>query len=137
MSDGTIVSFEEDEAITVARVEAASVLDALNVDQFGKEVQEYVRDHQGIHLLVDFQKVEYLSSAVLTALLRIKRAIAEGQGTMRLCALAKEIREVFELTNLDQIFVIDENRKKALPRYKRAIELAQQEEAWKGDHEGI
>ncbi|HIJ66448.1 MAG TPA: STAS domain-containing protein [Candidatus Hydrogenedentes bacterium] len=135
MHDGSIVSFREDEGIAVATVEAASVLDALNVDQFGKEVQKYVRGNRGIHLLLDFQKVEYLSSAVLTELLRIKKAIAEMQGTMRLCALTKEIRKVFEITNLDQIFVIDHNVETALPRYRRALQVAAQEETWKQLHE--
>ena len=135
MSDDPIVGFEEHGPITVGCVQSASVLDAMNVAQFGKEVQEHIRQRQGINLLLDFEKVEYLSSAVLTELLRIKRTIVEVQGTLRLCALNKEILKVFEITNLDRIFTIYENVGTALSRYERSIQVAEQEEAWERQHE--
>ena len=127
-----MVRFVYDEPITVGTVESATVLDAVNVSQFGKEVQVYLKDHAGIHLLLDFGNVEYLSSAVLTELLRIKKVIAEGKGTMRLCSLTAEIRKVFEITNLDQVFPIEQDRESAMPRYMRAIQVAQQEANWGG-----
>jgi len=125
-----MVSFDYDEPVTVATVKTATVLDAVKVNQFGQEGQDYVKSHQGIHLLLDFRNVEYLSSAVLTELIRIKKAVAEGKGTLRLCALTAEIRKVFEITNLDQVFPIEVDRDTAMPRYMRSVHVAQQEANW-------
>lgn len=131
MSEGSIVSFEASGPVTVATVRTTSVLDAANVGQFGHELQKQVRAHPGTHLLLDFERVEYLSSAVLTELLRTKKALAETKGTIRLCALTAEIKKVFEITNLDQIFPIETDLESALPRYLRAIKVAQEEANWK------
>jgi anti-anti-sigma factor len=132
MSEEAMVQFDYDEPITVATVKSATVLDAVNVTQFGQEVQAYLKKHNAIHLLLDFRNVEYLSSAVLTELLRIKKTVAEHKGTVRLCALTANIRKVFEITNLDKVFPIEPNRETAIPRYMRAVQVAQQEATWDG-----
>ena len=69
MNDVDLVEFTERGAITVGVVQAGSVLDALNVAQFGASVLTYVKQHAGLRLLLDFHNVGYLSSAVLTELL--------------------------------------------------------------------
>lgn len=132
MSEEAMVQFDYDEPITVATVKTATVLDAVNVTQFGQEVQEYLKEHNGIHLLLDFRNVEYLSSAVLTELLRIKKTVSEHNGTLRLCALTANIRKIFEITNLDKVFPIEPNRETAIPRFVRAVQVAQQEATWDG-----
>ncbi len=130
MSEETIVQFEKNGKITIACVTSASVLDALNVDQFGKEVLDHVRNNPNTNLLLDFQQVDYLSSAVLTELLRTRKAQSEVGGNVRLCSLNEDIRKVFEITNLDQIFVIEPDKETALTRYKRSLDVAEREQTW-------
>jgi anti-anti-sigma factor len=130
MSEETLVKFEQHDEITVGTVYASSVLDAMNVNLFGKEVLEHVRDKRGIRLLLDFHKVEYLSSAVLTELLRISQACKENGGDVRLCSLNKDIRKVFEITNLDKMFTIYGPADEAVPRYKRSLAIEAEEGAW-------
>jgi anti-anti-sigma regulatory factor len=74
MSDESLLVFENHGRIVEGRIQAASVLDALNVARFGAEVLGLVKAHPGINLLLDFTHVDYLSSAVLTELLRIHEA---------------------------------------------------------------
>lgn len=130
MSQESLVKFEQHDEITVGTVYASSVLDAMNVSLFGKEVLEHVRDRRGIRLLLDFHKVEYLSSAVLTELLRISQACKENGGDVRLCGLNKDIRKVFEITNLDKMFTIYGPVEEAVSRYKRSLAVEAEEGAW-------
>lgn len=131
MTKGPVMKFEDFGEITVATIRAAKVLDALNVTEFGQEVLEYVKDHPETHMLIDFQYVHYLSSAVLTELLRIKEALETKKGALRLCNLNADIRRVFEITNLDQVFIIyDGDTEACVERYKRALQLEAEEEAW-------
>lgn len=130
MSD-SLVKFDERGLITVGHIHATSVLDAMNVSQFGQEVIGYVKQHAGLHLLLDFGRVEYLSSAVLTELLRISQACKEVGGSLRLCCLSNDIRKVFEITNLDRMFTIySGSTDDAVIKYARSLAVEAEEEAW-------
>lgn len=129
-----MVRFYKKGRITVGAIHSSSVLSMLNVMEFGKTVLQYVSIHPGIHLLLDFEEVSYLSSAVLNELLRINKAIQESQGNLRLCGISPTIKEIFTITNLDQIFNIHgEPVDKDIVRYERALAVAQEAEAWEDD----
>jgi anti-sigma B factor antagonist len=125
-----MVEFEERGRITVAHIRSADVLDELNVGQFGAELLGFAKANPNANLLLDFAEVKYLSSAVLTELLRVKRALASGEGNLRLAGLKPEIRKVFEITNLDKIMTIHPDVDSAVPRYERSLDIAQEEESW-------
>ncbi|MBI4556173.1 MAG: STAS domain-containing protein [Candidatus Hydrogenedentes bacterium] len=130
MNNEAMMTFEEYGKLTVGTIQKASVLDALNVTRFGEEVLGHVKAHPGVNLMLDFHRVDYLSSAVLTELLRINEAVREAQGTLRLCSLNEDIRKVFEITNLNKILIIYDALEDALRRYARSLEVAAQEDAW-------
>ena len=130
MNDTPLVTFETIGSITVGRIGAASVLDAVNVTQFGNEVLEFVKNRPGINLMLDFVHVDYLSSAVLTELLRINQVIQKGRGNLRLCGLKPDVHKVFEITNLDKVFTIYGESAQALKRFERSLEVAEQEDMW-------
>ncbi|GMW02936.1 MAG: hypothetical protein AMXMBFR84_40720 [Candidatus Hydrogenedentota bacterium] len=125
-----IVEFSERGVITIGDIQAASVLDALNVDQFGKEVLAHVHANPGINLLLNFEKVEYLSSAVLTELIRINQACTETGGHVRLCALNSNVKKVFEITNLDKFFVVYDEAEGAVKRFARSLAIEADEQSW-------
>jgi anti-anti-sigma factor len=125
-----LVSFQQQGEITEGIILSPSVLDSLNVSQFGNEVIAYVQGHPRVNLLLNFERVNYLSSAVLTELLRINEAVQEGDGHLRLCALNKDIHKVFEITNLDKIFVIYGAPDEAQERFVRSLQVEAQEESW-------
>ncbi len=127
-----LVEFELVGRITIGTIRTSSVLSAINVAEFGNEVLDYIKGHPGLILLLNFENVDYLSSAVLTELLRINKAITETAGRLHLCAVSAVIREVFEITNLDRIFVIhSEGRESGIKRLERSLEVAEKEAAWK------
>ncbi len=130
MSEQSLVVFSEDPPITIGRIRAASVLDAINVTNFGSDLANYVEKHPGLYLLLDFEDVDYLSSAVLTELLRINKLITESGGLFRLCALNPDIRKVFEITNLDKLFVIYESLDDGVRKFKRSLDIEAQQSAW-------
>lgn len=130
MAQEQAVSFKESGPISVGIIQTPSVLDALNVTQFGNEVLSHIHGRPGINLLLDFERVNYLSSAVLTELLRINEAVQEAGGRLRLCALNQDIRKVFEITNLDRIFVIYGAPDEAEERFRRSLQVEEQEETW-------
>jgi anti-sigma B factor antagonist len=126
-----LIDYTQIGRITVAVIRASSVLSALNVVEFGNELLSRVREHPGLNLLLNFEHVDYLSSAVLTELLRVNRAVQEGQGRLRLCGISPTIREIFEITNLNKLFSIhDDDLETSVKRFERALDIEAEEAAW-------
>ncbi|HOE65429.1 MAG TPA: STAS domain-containing protein [Candidatus Hydrogenedentes bacterium] len=130
MSDPSILVFESHGRIVEGRIQATSVLDAMNVARFGAEAIGFIKTHAGVNLLLDFTQVDYLSSAVLTELLRIHETIKTVNGSLRLCGMNPDIQKVFEITNLNKVFTLYGSRKDAVAKYERSLDILAQEDAW-------
>lgn len=127
-----LIAFREDAPITIGSMHNSSMLDGRIVEAFGKQALAFVQSRKGLNLLLDFAGVEYLSSAALTELIKINDAVVAGGGSMRLCGLTPQIQKVFEITRFDKSFDIQkgEGAQHAVVRFKRAIALAKEQDAW-------
>jgi anti-sigma B factor antagonist len=56
--------------------------------------------------LLNLEKVDYLDSSGLAALVKFYKEIRARGGTMALCAVQREAMKIFQLTRLDKIFTI-------------------------------
>jgi len=133
MSEGDqpLVEFQARGRITIATIKSSSVLSMLNVTRFGKELLDFVRANPRLNLLMNFENVDYLSSAVLTELLKVRNAVEAVEGRLRLCAVSPVIHEVFEITNLDKIFIIHPDGVEAdIKRFERQLEVAEEQAVW-------
>lgn len=130
MSEKPFISFEQHGSITLGRVERATVLDAQNVAEFGRCLMTLAEQSPGAQVLLDFSQVGYLSSAVLNELLGAHRALLATNGNLRLSSLNEDILKVFEITNLDKVFVIYDSWEDGLKKYQRSLELEAQDRSW-------
>lgn len=115
------ITFKRYDAITVATVSANQVIDATSVTDLGDELLAFLEDRPGTDLLLNFTKVDYMSSSMLTELLRINDLFRRVKGSMRICGLRKEMRQIFEVTKLDQIFHIEDDFKSCLKRFNKEV----------------
>ena len=127
-----LLQFREDAPITIGTIQNTTMLDGRLVETFGAQTLGFVKPRTGLNFLLDFAGVDYLSSATLTELIRINDAVVAGGGTMRICGLSPQIQKVFEITRFDKSFDIHpgENAAHASARFKRAIAISKEEEAW-------
>lgn len=108
------------------------MLDASNVAQFGKELTAYAVNQEAKHILLDFTEVQYLSSAVLTELLRLNEILKTRNGSLRLFGLAEPLQEIFAITNLDKVIMIYEvdEEDEAIKRFNRSLAVTEQDRVW-------
>ncbi len=126
-----MVDFEQQGRIHVGTIRSPRVLSTLNVTEFGAEVLAYVGQHPRLNLLLNFEHVDYLSSAVLTELLRIHKAVEATSGQLRLCAVGESIQEVFRITNLHKVFQLSaDDCDTVVKRFERSLDIAAREAAW-------
>ena len=84
-------------------------------DRFEEEVVCAVDTLAAPRVLIDFDGVEFISSAILGKLIKLNgRVVTDRQGRLVLCCLAERIADVFKITGLEQLFTICKTRDEAL-----------------------
>ena len=65
-------------------------------------------------MLLDLHRLEYISSAGFWSLLAIGRQIEASRGSLALCGVEGEVRRLFDLSGLSELFTICESRSAGL-----------------------
>ena len=65
-------------------------------------------------LVLDLNEVRFMASAGIGALLELRKMATAAGGKLVVFGLSDELLEVLKLTNLDRIFVIAKDEKKAI-----------------------
>ena len=79
-------------------------LDTITAPQFESEIREEVEDVTA--LIIDCEKLEYISSAGLRVLLSAQK-IMNNKGTMVVRKVSEEVMEIFEVTGFSDILTIE------------------------------
>ena len=90
------------------------ILDEVNITQIGDQLRELVAQAEVPLFVLDFVNVSNMSSSALGMLITLNKKIRERNGELRLCNIQPAIREVFEITRLNEIFRICSSRREAV-----------------------
>jgi anti-sigma B factor antagonist len=66
---------------------------------------------------VNFEKLQYISSAGLRILLAAAKQLKAADGELRICDLNEVVKEVFDISGFSTIFKIFENETEALDSF--------------------
>jgi anti-sigma B factor antagonist len=100
--------------VALVRFLDRKIIDAANIQELGEELFGLVEKEKKQNLILNFNSVEFLSSAALNKLIMLDKKVKAAKGKMRLCNLRPEIYEVFVITRLNQLFDIKPNENDAL-----------------------
>lgn len=79
-------------------------LDTVTAPDLEKELKNSL---EGVtELVLDFEKLEYISSAGLRVLLSVQKAMAK-QGEMKITNVSEIVNEIFEVTGFSDILTIE------------------------------
>ena len=101
----------------VIRFRDRKILDELVIKEIGDELIELIEKHNKTKLLVNFEGVDYLSSAALGKLITLNKKAQAANGKLKLCCINPTIVEVFKITKLDQLFDICDTQESALATF--------------------
>jgi len=100
--------------VTVIDVEGQLIVG--NRQELKQNVLE-VLEAGGRKFLIDFSSTGYIDSSGLGVLVSLSKKIREQGGELRLANLNEDLRTLFELTKLDTLFHIANNREEALTSF--------------------
>ncbi|QDV24996.1 STAS domain-containing protein [Aureliella helgolandensis] len=103
--------------MAVVRFADKKIIDSSNIEDMGDEMLSIVTGDHIKHVLLNFDGVEFMSSAALNKLINMDREVKKVGGVLRLCNLRAEILEVFTLTRLNRVFDIRKTESEALKAF--------------------
>ena len=86
--------------ILVLRLTGPSIQGDTMADELRDELLGIYLAAHGLHVVLDFQSVTFLSSAGFRPLLRLNRHVREQGGRLVLCGLSPAVQEIFAVTRL-------------------------------------
>lgn len=86
--------------VVVLTITDGQILGDEMADALRDELLAVVVQAQAQNVVLDFQKVSFLSSAGFRPLLSLHRLLRQQNGKLLLCCLSPEVHEIFEVTRL-------------------------------------
>ncbi|MDR3332577.1 MAG: STAS domain-containing protein [Synergistaceae bacterium] len=93
-------------------VELRGRLDTNSSPELQRAADEILKDSKKTEMTIDFESVDFVSSAGLRVLLMLQKKLGAGQagqagqGTLTIKNLSGAVREVFDMTGFSSIFTI-------------------------------
>jgi len=94
----------------IIKIQPQGHVNASNAPEFQRQLTTAISSTQDSIVLVDMAQVESLDSAGLMALVSALRMAHNLNRRFSLCSVSPSLRIIFELTQLDKVFEIFENK---------------------------
>jgi anti-sigma B factor antagonist len=94
------------------------LLEEAEIASLEQSLMQKIKEANVVNIVLNFENVNFLSSAVLRVLIKVNTAIAERHGKLRLCEIAPKILEVFKITRLNKVFDIRADVDTAVDSFK-------------------
>lgn len=95
---------------TVRVIAPEGILDGTKATEFRQEVERSIKEGASV-ILIDFSKVTFMDSSGLGALVLALKTVRGAGQKMFLCSINEQIKMLFELTSMDRVFEILEDKK--------------------------
>lgn len=90
-------------------IQPSGILDGNQASEFRQEIAEAVQGGSKV-IIVDFQNVTFMDSSGLGALVLSLKTVRSAEGKLLICSINEQIKMLFELTDMDRVFEIFNNR---------------------------
>lgn len=90
-------------------VQPSGILDSTKSDQFKAGINEVLNNGANT-VLVDFQDVSFMDSSGLGALVIALKTVRASGGDLFVCSINDQIKILFELTSMDKVFRVFDDR---------------------------
>ncbi len=108
---GLNIQEQDVNGVKVLRLEGR--LDAVSSGLLEKKMQEFLQ-HSHVHCVLDFTKIDYLSSAGMRLLLSMTKKMKHEEGMLAICSMHDDVMEIIRMAGFEKILAIYPLEKEAL-----------------------
>jgi anti-anti-sigma factor len=113
---GLKIQLEEIENRIILRIDGR--LDAATAPILDRKINGLIDEHH-YQLLLDFAKIDYLSSAGMRVLLAATQKLKAKNGALVLFSLSEDVAEIIKMAGFEKIMAICADEKEALHYHKK------------------
>ena len=100
---------------TVVEFTSPSLMDPIELEQIAQQLYSLVDEQDRRRLILDFEKVQYLSSQAIGILLALQKKLsALRKSSLVLCGVGARLMELLRITRLDRVMTIKPSQKEAI-----------------------
>ncbi len=103
--------------VTVVTFTDKKILDEAGIQELGAELFSLIERDNRRSIVLNFDNVDFLSSAALGKLITLDRKVKQAQGRLKMCRIKPEILEVFQVTKLNKVFDIRDEQDEAIAAF--------------------
>ena len=112
-------SVERSDKDTISVLNVSGFLDLHTVPKFEEAVQSLLKDGR-YRIVVNFNKLDYISSAGLGVFMGFIEEVREHKGDIKLCCMSDRVYKVFDLLGFPALFEIVKNEEMAIQKFNSA-----------------
>ncbi len=109
-----VVAVNYNSGVVVVTIDREKILEEKDIQSLEETINPIIEENDPLRMVIDFSKVEYLSSSVLGLLIRVNNIIKERGGSMCLCNISSRIYGIFKITRLDKVFHVFDKTEEAV-----------------------
>ena len=109
----------ENEDVLVVYFADAKILDDGRIQQIGSELSEMATRATGGKMLLNFQGVQFMSSAMIGKLVLLNKKCKQENTNLKMCGISSNVAEVFKIMQLNKVFDIYKDEEKALKAFNK------------------
>jgi anti-sigma B factor antagonist len=100
---------------TVIEFKSPSLMDPLELEQLGQHLYRLVDEEDRRKVILDFEKVQYLSSQAIGIVLTMNKKLgALKNSKLVLCGVGPRLMELLKITRLDRLLTVKPTQREAL-----------------------
>lgn len=104
--------------IGVVRFATSDVTRADRAQELGDELMLLVQDMKVRLMVINFENVKHMSSMVIGKLVRLLKFMRQKGGTVKLCCIDANVREIFRIMRMDKLVDIFDTEEEAVRSFK-------------------
>lgn len=113
------IRVQQVEKATVVEFMTASLMDPIELEQIGQAVYHLVDEQDKRILILDFERVQFLSSQAIGILLSLNKKLSALKGSrLILCGVGDRLLQLLKITRLDRVLTLKPTQKEAVNSVK-------------------
>lgn len=105
--------------VLLAYFQDVRIIDESRINSLGQELSELINDSENNKIILNFQNVSFMSSAMIGKLVLFGKKCKTAKVALRLCNINDNVDEVFKLMRLNKVFAIDKDEETSLKKIKK------------------
>ena len=95
------------------------ILDEQRIAEIGYELTTLVGQTPAGRMLVNFEGVTFMSSAMIGKIIQLNKNCKDKSGDLRLCSISANVMEVFKLMRLNKVLNIQKDEPTAIKSFDK------------------